>query len=59
MFILILDVRHLDTIVPGIQDGQKRQFVVQGLKSGVSYVFRMKAINQFGVGILSKESPSK
>lgn len=44
----------METMMMGELDGQRRQYLVRNLKPGVAYVFKLRAVNAFGVGHDSK-----
>ena len=46
----VADIAHPDTVIPDTTDGQRRQYLVTNLKPGVSYQFKIRAVNGYGVG---------
>ncbi|KAL4226978.1 Contactin-3 [Mactra antiquata] len=54
---LLNSVPHMAALIPGgDNDPQRRQFVVQNLKPGSGYRFKMRSKNDYGVSAISKET---
>lgn len=51
---LLNTVSHTEALLLGDPDPQRRQFLVQNLKPGSAYSFRMRAKNDYGVSPFSK-----
>lgn len=47
-------IPQIETIIPGVADTQRRQFLVRNLSPGVGYSFKIRAVNMYGVGQDSK-----